>query len=213
MNLRKSLTACPSVEEALARDQSILAHSLRLVRPAQATASVLGLTKEEIERTGWAALLHDLGKIAIPASILYKAAPLNEEEWTIMRRHSELGSQLLVQVGSDWICLATIVLAHHERWDGQGYPNGWAKEAIPIEARILSIADAYDAMTSPRVYRKSISSVAARTELHRCAGHQFDPRVVAAFLWMLDEQQQPPMDKSSAWEVHQEAKCDEAVSH
>jgi HD-GYP domain-containing protein (c-di-GMP phosphodiesterase class II) len=79
------------------------------------------------------------------------------------------------------------VLAHHERWDGNGYPNGWAKDAIPLEARILSVVDAYDAMISPRIYRKSLTPEEARAELERCAGHQFDPQVVAAFFRVLDE--------------------------
>jgi HD-GYP domain-containing protein (c-di-GMP phosphodiesterase class II) len=169
-------------------DQTIMAHAYRLVRPAQATAYQLGLSQEEISRVGLAALLHDLGKVGIPKAILSKPGPLTDEEWAIVQRHPETGCQILLQAGGIWGSLAPIVAAHHERWDGCGYPRRLAKEAIPLEARILSVVDAYDAMISPRVYQKPLSQEEARAELQRCAGHQFDPQVVAAFLRVLDEQ-------------------------
>jgi len=169
--------------------QEIAAHSYRLMRPARAIACVLGLSPHEVSRVGMAALLHDVGKLAIPTSILGKPGPLSSEEWTIMHRHPEIGNQMLSQAGGDWTGLGPIVAAHHEHWDGGGYPTGLAKEAIPFEARILSVVDAYDAMTSHRVYRQPFSSEKAREELERCSGHQFDPWVVAAFLQVLDGQE------------------------
>ena len=122
---------------AWARD--IIAHSYRLMRPAQAIACLLGLSQDEVDRVGLAALVHDLGKFAIPKAILYKPGPLTEEEWTIVRHHPEFSCQMLLHAGGDWASLAPLVLAHHERWDGSGYPYGLAKNAIALEARILSV--------------------------------------------------------------------------
>ena len=172
---------------AWARD--IIAHSYRLMGPAQAIAYLLGLSQDEVNRVGLAAFVHDLGKFAIPTAILYKPGPLTEEEWIIIRHHPEFGCQMLLHAGGDWASLAPLVLAHHERWDGSGYPFGLAKKAIALEARILSVVDSYDAMISARVYRKPLTHKEARAELQRCAGHQFDPEVVAAFLPVLDAQE------------------------
>ncbi len=171
--------------------REIAAHSYRMMRPAQAIACVLGLSPHEVYRVGMAALLHDVGKFAIPKAILCKPGPLTLEEWAIMHHHPEFGNQLLSQAGGDWIDLrlGPIVAAHHERWDGGGYPFGLAKDAIPVEARILSVVDAYDTMISPRVYRQPFSSEKAREELERCSGHQFDPSIVAAFLQILNGQE------------------------
>jgi HD-GYP domain-containing protein (c-di-GMP phosphodiesterase class II) len=166
--------------------RDIIAHSYRLVWPAMALARVLELPSEKIYRVGLAALLHDLGKLALPSTILLKPGPLTTEEWTVVHRHPEIGSQMLLLVGADWADLGLIVAAHHERWDGGGYPRGLAKEAIPLEASILSVVDAYDAMTSSRVYRQPLSHEKARVDLQRCSGYQFDPRVVAAFFQVLD---------------------------
>ena len=167
---------------ALARERDIVGHAVRVMRSAQAIASTLGLSQERIHRLGLAALLHDLGKIGLSATILRKPGPLAEEEWDMMHRHPGLGRLMLLRAGGDWASLAPIVAAHHERWDGRGYPQGLAKEAIPLEARILAVADSYDAMISPRAYQKPLTLEEARAELHRCAGHQFDPHIVAAFL-------------------------------
>ena len=187
---------------ALSQHGDIISHGFRLVRLAQATACVLGLSQKRVHLIGLAALLHDLGKIAIPKAILYKPGPLTNEEWTIMHRHPEIGCQMLLRAGGDWASLAPIVGAHHERWDGLGYPGGLAEERVPLEARILAVVDSYDAMISFRVYQKPRLAAEARAELQRCAGHQFDPRVVAAFLCVLDEQGIP-----------QERRDCEAVSH
>jgi HD-GYP domain-containing protein (c-di-GMP phosphodiesterase class II) len=178
-------------EVMLAWDREIAAHSSRLVRPAQATGRLLGLTRDALYRLGLAALVHDLGKMAIPQAILSKPGPLTEEEWLVMRRHPELGCSMLLHAGGGCGGVVSIVLAHHERWDGGGYPYGLEQNAIPVEARILSVVDAYDAMTSSRAYREPFTTEQARAELERCAGRQFDPQVVAAFLLVLDGEAQP----------------------
>jgi HD-GYP domain-containing protein (c-di-GMP phosphodiesterase class II) len=166
--------------------RDIIVHSYRLVWPAIASARVLELPSEKLYRVGLAALLHDLGKLALPGTILLKPGLLTAEEWTVIHRHPEIGSQMLSLVGADWADLGLIVAAHHERWDGGGYPRGLAKEAIPLEARILSVVDAYDAMISSRLYRQPLSHEKARVELQRYSGYQFDPQVVAAFFQVLD---------------------------
>ncbi|GAC1406564.1 MAG: hypothetical protein NVSMB49_26250 [Ktedonobacteraceae bacterium] len=171
---------------ASARDYGINDHSHRMVALAEATARALHQSEEEIHLVRLGALLHDIGKIGIPDAILHKPGPLTEEEWAVMRLHPEIGQKILAQAGGVFIALASIVVAHHERWDGQGYPAGLAQDAIPLAARILTVIDSYDAMTSRRVYRRSISPLAAREELQRCAGSQYDPEVVAAFLHVLD---------------------------
>ncbi|HET8846936.1 MAG TPA: HD domain-containing phosphohydrolase, partial [Ktedonobacteraceae bacterium] len=125
-------------------------------------------------------------KVGIPDMVLYKPGPLTDDEWRVMRQHPLLGHQILVQVGGVFRELATLVMTHHERWDGQGYPLGLAGQAIPLGARILAVVDAYDAMTSLRVYRQPVSEEEARAELRRCAGKQFDPEVVAVFLQYLE---------------------------
>lgn len=173
---------------ALAHDRGTDAHAHRMVRLAEATAGKLGRSEEELHLVRLAALLHDIGKIGIPDAILHKPGPLTEDEWGVMRRHPEIGRQILEQTGGIFQCLAHIVATHHERWDGSGYPLGLAREEIPLSARILAVVDSYDAMTSDRVYRQALSDEQARAELQRCAGSQYDPEVVQAFLNVLDEQ-------------------------
>lgn len=179
----KALTAAAS-----ARDKGTNAHAHRMVQLAEATARKLKRPEEELHLIRLGALLHDIGKIGIPDAILHKPGPLTEEEWGIMRGHPDIGRQILEQVGGVFDYLAAIVAAHHERWDGKGYPLGLSGEGIPLSARILSVVDAYDAMTSSRPYRKAGSVATARAELLACAGKQFDPTVVEAFLSVLDEQ-------------------------
>ncbi len=176
-----------------ASDQQTGGHAQRLVSLSEATARKLKQSEEEIRLIGLAGLLHDIGKIGIPAAILHKSNALTEEEWIIMRSHPETGAQLLVQFGEVFGRLADSVRAHHEHWDGRGYPHGSADGAIPLSARILSVVDAYDAMISSRPYRpQPLSAGEAKTELQRFAGSQFDPRVVKAFLCVLDEQENKP---------------------
>ena len=171
-------------------DRETTAHGQRMVQLAEATARKLKCSQEEIHLVRLAALLHDIGKIGIPDTILHKPGTLTEAEWIIMRRHPEIGRQLLTRIGRVLERLADSAGAHHERWDGQGYPHGLAKTAIPLNARILSVVDSYDAMTSPRPYRRDPLNVGeAKVELQQYAGSQFDPCVVEAFLSVLEEQE------------------------
>jgi diguanylate cyclase (GGDEF)-like protein/putative nucleotidyltransferase with HDIG domain len=155
-------------------------HSETVGRYAEMMARELGLSERRVMRVRLAGMLHDIGKVGIPDSILRKPGPLTEEELTIIRRHPELGMQILEHPS-----LADVrawVGAHHERPDGLGYPLGLCGDALPLEPRIVAVADAYEAMTSDRSYRDSIGHAGAQAELRRCAGSQFDRRVVEAFL-------------------------------
>ena len=173
---------------ARVHDRGTSSHAQRMVAMAEATARILGRSEEEIHLVRLGALLHDIGKISVPDEILHKPGPLTEEEWSVMRRHPDIGRQILVQAGGKFELLSHMVVAHLERWDGSGYPYGLAKESIPLGARILSVVDSYDAMTSRRPYREPMPVEQARAELQHCAGSQFDPNVVCAFLQVLDEQ-------------------------
>jgi diguanylate cyclase (GGDEF)-like protein/putative nucleotidyltransferase with HDIG domain len=161
-----------------ARDVYTGSHSQRVAELAARTARRLGLPDEEVELTRLAASLHDLGKLAIPEEILRKPGPLTEPERIVLERHPQIGFRMLESLGVDPV--ADWVLHHHERWDGSGYPDGLSGEGIPLGARIIFVADAYDAMISERVYRRRVSPEEAIAELDRCAGTQFDPSVVAA---------------------------------
>ena len=172
---------------AQAHDRGTDAHARRMVQHAEAIAHELDCSEEEIHLLRLATLLHDIGKIGIPDAILHKPGPLNDEEWILMRNHPEISRQILVQAGGVFGQLGNIVVAHHERWDGHGYPHGLAQEAIPLIARIISVLDSYDAMTARRVYREPLTPTEARAELQRCSGTQFDPCVVEAFLRVLDK--------------------------
>jgi diguanylate cyclase (GGDEF)-like protein len=176
------------VAMAKAHDRSTGEHAGRLVKLAEATARKLELPEEEMYTVRLSALLHDIGKVGVPEAILHKPGKLNDEEWVEMRRHPEIGRQILEQVGGAFSHISSIVVAHHERWDGLGYPNALSGEDIPLAARIITVVDAYDAMTERRVYRDPLPEEAARAELRRCSNQQFDTRVVEAFLSALDEQ-------------------------
>jgi putative nucleotidyltransferase with HDIG domain len=133
------------------------------------------------------ALLHDIGKIGIPDAILRKPGPLTEEEWTIMRQHPRIGYEMLKQI--DFLKQAVpIILHHHERFDGRGYPAGLAEDQIPLGARIFAVADTYDAITSDRPYRKGRSHATAVEEVRKGCGTQFDPLVVEALLSLPEEE-------------------------
>jgi putative nucleotidyltransferase with HDIG domain len=162
------------------RDAYTGSHSDRVATLAAEIATQLGLTAEEIELTRLAGSLHDLGKLAIPEEILRKPAGLSAAERLVLERHPQIGYRMLESLGVDPI--ADWVLHHHERWDGHGYPDGLAEESIPLGARIIFVADAFDAMTSDRIYREGLSHEDAVAEVERCAGSQFDPDVVNAFL-------------------------------
>jgi diguanylate cyclase (GGDEF)-like protein len=166
------------------RDRGSGAHSQAVSRYAGAIARELGLSSETIERVRFGGIVHDVGKIGVPEAVLRKPGWLDAEDWLEVRRHPEIGARILS--GAKLADVSEWVLAHHERPDGTGYPHGIGAMEIPVEARILAVADAYEAMTSHRVYRSALTPEQARTELVRCAGTQFDKRVVEAFLRVLD---------------------------
>jgi putative nucleotidyltransferase with HDIG domain len=168
------------------RDAGTARHSQTVGRYAQAVAIRLGFGADQVERMRVAGILHDIGKLAVADAVLHKPGALTDEEWADIRRHSEIGARILSHAGLPDI--ATWVLAHHERWAGGGYPHGTAGEDIPLEARILAVADAYEAMTAVRPYRRfPLTHDAARAELLAGSGSQFDPAVVDAFLAILGE--------------------------
>jgi len=174
-----------SLAEALdLRDAGTADHSQTVGRHCELVARELGLSREVVERVRLAGVLHDVGKIGVSDVILRKPGPLDDAEWAEMRRHPEIGARILG--ASDFDDIRAWVLAHHERPDGRGYPKGLRGDEIPVEARILAVADAYEAMTSDRVYRAAIGDEAAREELRRGSGSQFDPLVVRAMLAVLD---------------------------
>ncbi len=171
--------AAASLAKAVdARDAYTGSHSERVADLAARIALRVGADAETIELTRLAASLHDLGKLAIPEEILRKPGPLTEPERLVLERHPQIGFRMLESLGVDPV--ADWVLHHHERWDGMGYPDGLRTEEIPLGARIIFVADAYDAMTSDRVYRARLSDDEALAELDRCAGTQFDPEIVTA---------------------------------
>jgi diguanylate cyclase (GGDEF)-like protein/putative nucleotidyltransferase with HDIG domain len=175
------LTTVLNLAEALdMRDEGTARHSQTVGRYCEAMARALGLDRGRVDRIRIAGVLHDIGKIGVADSILQKPAALTPEEFEHMRKHPEIGARLLGGSGLDDI--RSWIIAHHERPDGRGYPRGLSGDAIPLEARILAVGDAYEAMTSDRVYRRSIGERAAREELRAGAGSQFDAGVVAAFL-------------------------------
>jgi diguanylate cyclase (GGDEF)-like protein len=161
-----------------ARDGFTGSHSDRVGELAARIARRLGVEETQIEFTRVAASLHDLGKLAIPEEILRKPGALNESERLVLQRHPQIGHRMLESLGVEPI--ADWVLHHHERWDGDGYPDRLRGDEIPLGARIIFVADAYDAMTSERVYERSLSPSEALEELERCSGSQFDPEIVDA---------------------------------
>jgi hypothetical protein len=163
------------------RDQETRGHSMRVAAHSVDIAKMLGITgDEDLGYVYRGALMHDVGKIGVPDAILLKPAKLTDEEWEFMRRHSAMGYRILAQVPY-LRPAAKIVLAHHERWDGDGYPRRLKGEDIPLGARIFALCDTYDAIISDRPYRLGQTADAAFTEIMRCAGTQFDPTVIEAF--------------------------------
>jgi putative nucleotidyltransferase with HDIG domain len=166
-----------------ARDSETGGHSARVADLTLAIAAEMGLEKDtdEWRNISWGALLHDVGKIAVPDSILRKPGALTDDEWQAMRSHAAAGYEILLKI--DFLETAgQIVLSHHERFDGGGYPRGLAGDEIPLGARIFTIADAFDAMTSDRTYRNAMPAEQALAEVLRNSGTQFDPTAVRAFL-------------------------------
>ena len=182
-----SSTLAALVHALDAREHETSDHSQRVVRYTLAIAEKMALQGDDLDQIGRGALLHDIGKIGVPDSILLKAGPLTPAEWIEMRKHPEIGHQILQSIG--FLNLAAeIVLSHQERWDGGGYPRRLKGPDIPLGARIFAIADTLDAMTSDRPYRKAATFAQARQEIARCASTQFDPRCVEAFVRIPDEE-------------------------
>ena len=180
-NLEVVAALAQALEE---RDSYTGEHSESVVELTARVAEALALDADEVKQIRSAALLHDIGKVGIPDGILHKPGPLDDREWEIMRQHPAIGERILRAIpgmGS----VARVVRHEHERWDGGGYPDGLAGEAIPIGARIILACDAYHAMTSDRPYRKAMSHHEAMSELTTNAGSQFDPQVVEALVGYL----------------------------
>jgi putative nucleotidyltransferase with HDIG domain len=164
-----------------AREHETSDHSQRVVKYTEAIAERLGLRGPELEEIGRGALLHDIGKIGVPDAVLLKPAKLTPDEWKEMRRHPDIGYDMIRSI--EFLNTpAAIVLSHQERFDGRGYPRGLRGEEIHIGARVFAVADTLDAMTSDRPYRKGTTFENAVDEIQRCAGSQFDPEVVRAFM-------------------------------
>jgi len=161
------------------RDTGTTGHCHTVARYAELTAAALGLPAERVERVRLAGLLHDVGKIGVSDRVLTKPGPLDAEEWREMRTHPEIAARLLAH--PEFEDLRCWILAHHERPDGRGYPHGLSGDAIPLEAQILAVADAYEAMTADRAYRPALGQEAARAELEAGAGTQFGYEAVEAF--------------------------------
>jgi diguanylate cyclase (GGDEF)-like protein/putative nucleotidyltransferase with HDIG domain len=190
VEMQAQMATVLSLAEALdQRDSGTARHSQTVGRLCEMMAMELELDEDRVQRLRLAGILHDIGKIAVPDSILRKPGPLTDEEWTQMKRHPELGARILSSREMDDV--REWILAHHERPDGTGYPKGLTEDEIPLEASIVAVADAYEAMTSDRVYRPGMPAEAARDELLDKCGSQFSPEVVHALLRALDREGAP----------------------
>ena len=190
VEMQAQMATVLSLAEALdQRDSGTARHSQTVGRLCEMMAGELGLDEDRVQRLRLAGILHDIGKIAVPDSILRKPGPLTDDEWVQMRRHPELGARILSSRELDDV--REWILAHHERPDGTGYPKGLKAEEIPLEASIVAVADAFEAMTSDRVYRPGMPQKAAREQLIEHAGSQFDEDVVWALLRALDREGVP----------------------
>ncbi len=166
------------------RDDETGRHAKRVGLISSSIARSLGLSDDQVELIRWAAPLHDAGKIAIPDHIVRKPGALTPEEFEIVKAHTTIGANLLSGGHSQVLRVAAeIALTHHERWDGTGYPQQLSGDAIPLPGRIVSLADAFEVMVGLRTFRRARPVEQAVDEIKRCAGTQFDPRVVEAFLF------------------------------
>lgn len=171
------------------REQHTGSHSQRVREYTELLASRFGVGEDSLREIGFGALLHDVGKIAVPDRILMKKGPLTDEEWLEMRKHPEKGYRMLKEI-SFLVQAADMVHSHHERYDGKGYPRGLRGNEIPLGARLFMVADAYDALTSLRPYRSPLPYQDAVTQIASERGSHFDPAVVAAFLAIPPEELQ-----------------------
>jgi response regulator RpfG family c-di-GMP phosphodiesterase len=168
------------------RDQETDGHTRRVTEMTLFLARAMGMSGDELIHVRRGALLHDIGKMAIPDGILLKAGPLSEKEWSVMRHHPTYAHDLLAPIRYLWPAM-DIPYCHHERWDGTGYPRGLKGEEIPLAARIFAVVDAWDALRSDRPYHRALPEAEVRSQLRALAGTQFDPKVVEAFLRVLGE--------------------------
>jgi diguanylate cyclase (GGDEF)-like protein/putative nucleotidyltransferase with HDIG domain len=181
-----SLSAVYALVSAVeAKDPYTYGHSKKVNAYAVALAEAIGLSPDDVFKVSTAALLHDIGKIGIPDKVLNKKGKLNAEEWNAVKTHPKLGATIIGSIPTLVPCVR-IILHHHERWDGGGYPDGIKGEDIPIEARILAIADSFEAMSSARPYRPALSHEEIMKELRQGAGLQFDPKLVEVFIGIIE---------------------------
>jgi putative nucleotidyltransferase with HDIG domain len=166
-------------------------HCKSVVSLALAVGEELGIEPDRQRNLEFGARLHDVGKVAIPKEIIHKPGKLDQHEWTIIKTHTVEGQRMLDRVGGFMRDVGTVVRSHHERWDGAGYPDTLAGEEIPVEARIVSACDAWNAMRTDRSYRRALSYEAALAELISCSGTQFDPRVVKALIRVVERDERP----------------------
>lgn len=169
------------------RDHITEGHAQRVAEYCMKIGERMNLSSSTLSKLSLLAQVHDLGKVGIPDSILFKKGPLTEEEWKIMKQHPEKGYRIAV-ASPDLVNVADLILKHHERWDGSGYPLGLQGKDIPIECRILSVVDSYDAITSKRPYKEAKTSLEAVNEIKRCSGIQFEPSIVDMFIEILQEE-------------------------
>lgn len=183
-------------EVSALRDPTLGHHLHRTAGIACAIGAEMGATMETLDLLYTAGLLHDVGKLAISEAILFKPSGLTRNEWQVVRAHPEAGYRLIADVMESDV--ASAVLNHHERIDSQGYPRGLDARTLPMVARIVQVADAFDAMTSERPYRSALETPLAVAEVIRCAGSQFDGEVVAALAAIFDgrSERQPPGERS-----------------
>jgi putative nucleotidyltransferase with HDIG domain len=170
------------------RDTYSGSHSKRMAYLSEKLATQYGFSIRETRELCWTALLHDIGKIGVEDQVLHKPGPLSPTEWKVMKTHPEIGAQMIRGLsGMDNI--AELILCHHERMDGSGYPHGYSGEKIPLGARIIAVVDSYSAMTEGRIYRAKKSHDEAITELKRFSGKHYDPEVVRMFIRLFDTQE------------------------
>jgi HD-GYP domain-containing protein (c-di-GMP phosphodiesterase class II) len=183
-NLIESVFAFAHTLEA--KDHATGAHVERTVKYAKGIALALNLTKEEVENIEQAAVLHDLGKVGIPEKILLKKSKLTKKEYDQIKKHPQIGAEIVRPIQSLHNVIP-LMLYHHERWDGRGYPAGLKAEEIPVGARIIALADVYEALVSDRPYRKAFSKTQALNIIRENAGTQFDPNIVDIFLHIINK--------------------------
>jgi putative nucleotidyltransferase with HDIG domain len=172
------------IETLALRDRMTARHSAAVARYAREIGAAMGRPEDELDLVHTAGLLHDIGKFAFPDSILLAEERLTDEQRELVERHPADGARVVRGIDG-YGPVAEVILSHHERWDGAGYPRNLAGEEIPLAARMIAVADTYDVLTARDSYRKPISSEAAVAELHRAAGTQFDPEIVESFVRLL----------------------------